>query len=266
MRRAPGGGSSAWCKHHFARPVKGELEPLGKSLSLVWEMTVTAPLTRQKPDRRRRGQQGKLNTLPEPMPVVDGTSWGPAMAALPSDRHRAFVLALYQVPPGYGSRVAAAKMAGFGSSKSTPSSWASIASRLSGDERIQAAIYEEDCKRIRSSAPRAIRALENMLEDSMHKDHARAVAMTLDRIHPIETRQVVDVTHRVDDHLVETLHHLRYLKSLNVSREVLEREFGFTGLGRYERLLALEDAKTKVVEGKPAPVSGKIEAESTSIG
>ena len=94
MRRAPGGGSSAWCKHHFARPVKGELEPLGKSLSLVWEMTVTAPLTRQKPDRRRRGQQGKLNTLPEPMPVVDGTSWGPAMAALPSDRHRAFVLAL----------------------------------------------------------------------------------------------------------------------------------------------------------------------------
>jgi hypothetical protein len=34
-------------------------------------------------------------------------------------------------------------------------------------------------------------------------------------------------------------------------------------LGRYERLLALEDAKTKVVEGKPEPVPGEIEASPT---
>jgi hypothetical protein len=193
--------------------------------------------TRTKPDRRR-GVPGKRNPAPE-FPVVDGAEWGSAMRALPSNRHRAFVLALYQIPPGYGAHVAAAKLAGFGTSTSTPKSWSVIASRLAHDDKILAAIFEEDQRRIRSSAPRAIMALQNLLEDPTHKDHARGIGMVMDRVHPVETRQVIDVTHRVDDHLAETLHHLRYLKSLNVSREVLEREFGFTGLGRYEKLLCL---------------------------
>jgi hypothetical protein len=177
------------------------------------------------------------------------------MRALPSDKHRQFVLNLYLVKPGYGNHVAAAKMAGFGSSTSTPQSWASIASRLAHDEKIQAAIFEEDQKRIRSTAPRAIFALQNLIEDPTHKDHARGIGMLLDRVHPPELRTTVDVHHHVD-HTAETLLHLRYLKSLNVSHEVLEREFGFSGLGRYERLLELEDAKKagKLIEGKAAPI------------
>jgi hypothetical protein len=178
-------------------------------------------------------------------------------------------MSLYTIKPGYGAHVAAAKLAGFGTSTSTPQSWSVIASRLAHDDKILAAIFEEDQRRIRSSAPRAVMALQNLLEDPSHKDHARGIGMVMDRVHPVETRQVIDVTHRVDDHLAETLHHLRYLKSLNVTREKLEQEFGYTGLGRYENLLALEDAKTagRLIEAQPEPPApGAINPKVTSIG
>lgn len=117
------------------------------------------------------------------------------MKALPTDRHRAFVRALYQVRPGHGANVKAAKLAGFGTLTSTPQSMATIASRLAHDERILAAIYEEDQKHIRASAPRAIRALSHLIETPGHKDHARGVAMVLDRVHPAATQHTVHVEH-----------------------------------------------------------------------
>ena len=66
------------------------------------------------------------------------------------------------------------------------------------EERILAALFEEDQKRIRASAPRAIRALQHLIEDPEHKDHARGIGMVLDRVHPLETRHTVDVVHHVD--------------------------------------------------------------------
>jgi hypothetical protein len=125
----------------------------------------------------------------------DGTEWGPAMRALPSDRHRAFVLALYQIKPGYGAHVKAAKMAGFGTSTSSAKSWSVIASQLAHDERVLEATREEDEKRIRASAPRAVRALAHLVENPNHRDHARGIAMVLDRAHPIETTHHVKVEH-----------------------------------------------------------------------
>src|SRR5437764_11199594 len=101
-----------------------------------------------------KARRRKLAPL-EPVEAEDG----PAMKALSSDRHRAFVRALYQVKPGHGAHVKAAKLAGFGCLSSSPQSMATIASRLAHDERVLAAIREEDEKRIRSSAPRAISAL-----------------------------------------------------------------------------------------------------------
>ena len=68
------------------------------------------------------------------------------MKALASDRHRAFVLALYQIKPGYGAHVRAAKLAGFGTTTSSAKSWSVIASRLAHDEKILPAIREEDEK------------------------------------------------------------------------------------------------------------------------
>jgi hypothetical protein len=57
------------------------------------------------------------------------------MQALPTDRHRAFVRAMYQVKPGHGAAVRAAKLAGFGTPSSTAQSMATIASRLTHDRR-----------------------------------------------------------------------------------------------------------------------------------
>jgi hypothetical protein len=194
--------------------------------------------------RRRKRRRGVPNQLAEPLTPVDGTEWGPCMKALRSDRHRAFVLALYQVPPGHGAQVRAAKLAGFGTSKSTPQSWSVIASSLAHDEKILAALHEEDQKRIRASAPRAIRALTNLIEDPGHRDHVRGIGMVLDRVHPTETRHTVDVHHHVD-HDAEAIAQLRMLKSLDVPRAKLEEVFGFSGLSRYERLLELDDAKRR---------------------
>jgi hypothetical protein len=207
--------------------------------------------------RRRKQRKGILNKLDPAIAEAlagDGTGaeWGPAMKSLPSDRHRAFVLSLYQIKPGYGAHVKAAKLAGFGSSTSSAHSFSTIAARLAHDERILAALFEEDQKRIRASAPRAIRALRHLIEDPEHKDHARGIGMVLDRVHPAETRHTVDVVHRVD-HDAEAIAQLRMLKQLDVPRAKLEEVFGFTGLSRYEHLLDIEDAKRrpgpKLIEG-----------------
>jgi hypothetical protein len=70
---------------------------------------------------------------------------------------------------------------------------ATIASRLSHDERVLAAIREEDEKHIRSSAPRAIAALSRLIETPSAKDHVRGIALVLDRTHPAES--VINVKH-----------------------------------------------------------------------
>lgn len=139
---------------------------------------------------KSRGPRRELAPL-EPIDAQDG----PAMKALPSDRHRAAVRALYQIRPGHGANVKAARLAGFGTETSTPQSMATIASRLFHDERVLAAIREEDEKRIRASAPRAIRALESLIENPDSRDHARGIAMVLDRVYPAESVHHVKVEH-----------------------------------------------------------------------
>ena len=131
-----------------------------------------------EPRKRPKGKRRELALL-EPVDAKDG----PAMLALPTDRHRAFVRALYTIRPGHGARVKAAKLAGFGCETSTPQSMATIA------------IEEEDKKYLRGNAPRAISALGRLIEDPRHRDHARGIAMILDRVHPAETTHFVKVQH-----------------------------------------------------------------------
>jgi hypothetical protein len=131
--------------------------------------------------RRPRGKRRELVPL-EPIDAEDG----PKMKALPTDRHRAFVRNMYFVKPGHGAAVRAAKLAGFGTPKSTPQTMATIASRLTHDKRVQEAFAEQDQLYIRASAPRAIRALSSLIENPDSRDHARGIAMVLDRVHPAE--------------------------------------------------------------------------------
>jgi hypothetical protein len=167
------------------------------------------------PTKRPRGKRRELAPL-EPVDAQDG----PAMKALPTDRHRAFVRALYQVKPGHGANVKAAKLAGFGSPTSTPQSMATIASRLAHDERVLTAIREEDEKRIRSSAPRAISALSRLIETPSHKDHARGIAMVLDRVHPAETQHSLKVEHAVGPGFKETAEVLARIAELSAKFRV----------------------------------------------
>jgi phage terminase small subunit len=160
---------------------------------------MTTPTETPPVKKRTRGKRREVAPL-EPIDAQDG----PAMKALPTDRHRAFVRALYTVRPGHGANVRAAKLAGFGSPTSTPQSMATIASRLAHDERVLAAIREEDEKHIRSSAPRAIRALSSLIENPKAKDHARGIAMVLDRVHPVETIQKVTVEHQASSSMKAT--------------------------------------------------------------
>jgi phage terminase small subunit len=159
--------------------------------------------------KRPRGKRREVVPL-EPIDARDG----PAMKALPTDRHRAFVRALYTVKPGHGANVKAAKLAGFGCPTSTPGSMATIASRLAHDERVLEAIAEEDQKRIRASAPRAISALSRLVETPGHKDHARGIAMVLDRVHPVETQHTVKVQHDASPALVATAAVLKRISEL----------------------------------------------------
>ena len=135
-----------------------------------------------------------------PLETIDG----PRMLALPTDRHRDFVRGLYQVKPGHGSASKAARLAGWGTEYSTAQSIASIASRLMHDERVLDAIHEMDQKMIRGVAPRAIGALSRLVEDPKHRDHARGIAMVLDRVHPAETQHTMKVQHDVTPGLKET--------------------------------------------------------------
>jgi hypothetical protein len=149
----------------------------------------------------------------EPLEAIDAKD-GPAMKALPSDRHRAFVRALYTVRPGHGAQVKAATLAGFGTAESKPASMATIASRLAHDERVLEAIAEEDKKYIRSRAPRALSALGRLIEDPRHKDHARGIAMVLDRTAPVETQHTVKVQHDASERLVATASVLKRIADL----------------------------------------------------
>jgi phage terminase small subunit len=110
-----------------------------------------------------------------------------------NSRQRAFILALFQLPPKHGSQTQALKMAGY--ICKSPQVYAAQASRLIHDEKIQRALQEHGQKVLRAGAPRALAALASLVEDSTHKDHARAIEMTLSRVYPTETVHQVQVSH-----------------------------------------------------------------------
>ena len=175
----------------------------------------------------------------------DEPEYGPAMKALPRDQWRAFVLALFLVKPGHGTHTAAARMAGFGKADgtSTPETMAVIAHRIVSDDRVQLAIQEEAKKRLRGASPAAISALLQLIADPTHKDHARGIAMVLDRATPVETTHNVQVTHTHITQDESDVAELRAMKQLGASREKLIELFGLNGLDRIEAMIEAEAAK-----------------------
>jgi nucleotide-binding universal stress UspA family protein len=128
--------------------------------------------------------------------------WGPKMRALANDRQRAFVCALFEAPTKDGRIIYAARAAGYGTETSTNKSLSVIGSRLNVSDSIQAAIAEESQRRLRSLSPTAITALENLLADPTHRDHARGIGMVLDRADPVATSHNITVEHKAPHEVV----------------------------------------------------------------
>jgi hypothetical protein len=113
--------------------------------------------------------------------------WGPAMAAL-SEKRRALVIALFdEDAPKEGKGIYAAQVAGYGTPTSSKKSLGVIAGRIIHSAPVQAAIAEYSRQVNRAITPEAIMALKNVIRDPKHKDHARAIAMVIDRSDPPQT-------------------------------------------------------------------------------
>ena len=139
----------------------------------------------------------------------DWPQLGEAMNALPNNRWRNFVEFLLLEKPGHGAQTNAARRAGFGRVNTSPLTMARISTRLMHDPRIQAAIAEESRKMLRAGAPDAVKAVNAGIRNPEHKDHAKFVAMVLDRTDPTESRQFVQVVHKNVDPDQEALEELR---------------------------------------------------------
>lgn len=166
-----------------------------------------------------------------------------AVQLLRTERERLFVWH-YMLNGANGSK--AAKAAGY----SDASEGCKVrAHGLLQREDIQAALHELSTRYLFSLAPKALFKLSKHLDSDNERVSLKATDMVLARTGFAErTALDVNVGGSVTvNHKDAAVEDLRRLKALGVPRAELERTFGFSGLTRYERMLAAEDAK--LIEG-----------------
>lgn len=118
------------------------------------------------------------------------------------------------------------------------------------------AMNEVAGRELRGLAIPAVVALGKLIEKSDHQDHRKAIEMVLDRVGHgarvgVDVRVEGEVTVNHTDAAVEALRH--YI-GLGVPRAKLEEIFGYSGLSRYEKMLAETDARApKLIEGSVTP-------------
>jgi hypothetical protein len=174
-----------------------------------------------------------------------GIEIGPKLQAC-SERERIFAFAL-------GSGIAetaadAARLAGY----AEPAGQSAY--QIGHKQRVVEAVEEVARTQFRNLMPRVIRAAEKVVEDPKHKGHVPLLISLLSKLGYGERTAVdVNVTGEVQvSHTDAAIEDLRRLKALGVPRERLLEVFGFSGLGRYEAMLAERDARApKVIEHKP---------------
>ena len=174
----------------------------------------------------------------------DAPDYGPLMMALPNDRERNYIVGVLQGLTG----AAAAKAAGFGNSEGTTSaeSYARIAHRLNSRQRIAAAMQEQIAATIKSLGPAAVNAARQLLTNTTHKDHGRAVFAVIDKILPTETRSNVVVTHKTED--IEGIYfYYQKLLALGLDRARILAELGIGYLTKCEAMAA-EGGKLPIID------------------
>jgi hypothetical protein len=165
----------------------------------------------------------------------------PALGDLPEqfrdlkdDRRRAF--AWHYVFNG-ANGAAAARAAGF--SDAAEGCKVRAHGLLQRDD-VQEAVKALCSRYLFSLAPKAIMRLEELLDNPKHPKHDKAIEMALSRSgHGDRSTVDVNVSGTLTiNHTDQALNDLKMLKDMGASREMLVETFGFSGLERYERMLA----------------------------
>jgi len=174
-----------------------------------------------------------------------------------SERERKFVW--FYVTDNDGNASEAARKAGYADPGPDSGSIRVQASVLMHRERVLAAIEEVGRKAFRGQLMPAIRANGLMIENPKHPDHAKIVQSTLSRLGQGERSGLdVNISGEITvNHTDAALNDLRALLALQVPREKLVEIFGFSGLSRYEKMLAESDAKAgRLIEHRAHEVPG----------
>src|SRR5262249_38294463 len=176
-----------------------------------------------------------MTSQPTNIDTIDAAGeLGPAMAEL-DPRERLFVNLLFR-PNATGA--ARAKAAGFGKADSTGATLARIAHRKRSQPHIGKAIVEECQRTLRSLGPEAIRVMREILADKKHRDRGKMARFIAEKVEPalMLHRHEHDVIVRVD-HEAESSRAALHARARGPGREA-DRDFGHSGLGRYEKMLA----------------------------
>ena len=126
-------------------------------------------------------------------PWGDWGKLGPAMRKLGSDRQRKFVYYYVHLNTGkHSAPMTAYELAGY---KPNERNLRTDPYKLLQREEIVEAVIEESKRALRAGAPNAVAALHRLVNDPTHRDHARGIAMLLDRVDPVLTRHDMRVEH-----------------------------------------------------------------------
>lgn len=191
--------------------------------------------------------------------VPDLGELGPAMRALPSDRMRAFVIAMHEnAAAGDGCQWKAARDAGYAGTdpdnrnKSTDS-LKTTGHRLSHDERIQAAMLEEGRRRLGAMVPLGTSVLAQIIQDDSGKistrDRMKAVSMVLNRTGLPETTEHKVITQRQYSEEEKIERALRLAKDLGLDGRALLGNIGIRLEDKRDEAVVVEAEVVATTEG-----------------
>jgi hypothetical protein len=167
-------------------------------------------------------------------------------------REKIFIAKYEEFGGGKGAGKPAAVAAGY------KESFAAIAAcRLLQREPVWREIEKRQKARLRTLVPKAVDAVEEILDDAQHKDRLRAAGQILNRVDPLLVGVAHQHTVTVESNDGVALKALRWLREMGAPREMIERSLGTNDLPRLEQMLDSGQI--------PAPEPVTIEAEALEV-
>lgn len=179
---------------------------------------------------------------------------GPKMLAL-TERERKFVwfYLLGLSENGRANATEAARQAGYADPGRESSAIRVRSHALMHSDRVRGALREVAERHFEGLVLESVLAAQALIANPKHRDHARMVTSVLSSLGFGEVSRVRVEGEIKISHTDAAVEDLRRLKALGVPREKLLEVFGFSGLDRYEALLATQEPavqEPKLIEGK----------------